>query len=547
MKKNIRTRVILLAFAVLVSILFFLPSMPWYSAFPDWWKKYLPSKGITLGLDLQGGIYLILEVEEDKAVENLTERTANYMKTDLDGEKLSVQSVKRTSPTEISIQYPESGPKKEDILKAIEAGFPSFSLKEEKPGELVFVLGEAEIKRIKDNATTQALETIRNRIDQFGVAEPLIQRQGTNQIVIQLPGVKDPQRAKRLVGETAQLEFKLVDDASPIAAQLPFSVFSGQEENVVKEFQSKLPEGDEILFEKVVNKESNQVTKRPYLVKKRAVLTGDLLTDARVSIDQFNQSFVSITFDPTGAQMFAKVTAENVKKRLAIILDNVIYSAPVIQESIPSGRAQISGNFTTQDANDLAIVLRAGALPAPVRTLQDLTVGPSLGQDSIEKGVRATVIAGILVVIFMVFYYRLSGLIADFALILNLIVLVGALAALNATLTLPGIAGVILTIGMGVDSNVLIFERIREELRQGKPVRLAVDGGYQKAFLTIIDSHVTTLITAFILFMFGTGPIKGFAVSLCLGITINLFTALVGTKVVFDWINSRKKLERLSI
>jgi preprotein translocase subunit SecD len=546
MKKNIRTRVVLLVLSVLVSILFFLPSTPWYSSFPPWWKKYLPSKGITLGLDLQGGIHLILEVEEDKAVENLTERTANYMKALFEEKKLSVQSVKRSSATEIVIQYPEST-KKEDLLKQIEPNFPTFGLKEDKPGELVFSLGEIEIKRIKDNATTQALETIRNRIDQFGVAEPLIQRQGTNQIVIQLPGVKDPQRAKRLIGETAQLEFKLLNEDSPLIGQLPLNVVPSEEENIVKEFQSKLPEGDEILFEKVVNKETGRVTRRPYVVKKRAVLTGDLLTDARVAIGQFNEPYVSITFDATGAQLFAKVTAENVRKRLAIVLDNVIYSAPVINESIPSGRAQINGNFTTQDANDLAIVLRAGALPAPVRTLQDLTVGPSLGRDSIEKGIRATVIAGTLVVIFMVFYYRFSGLIADFALILNLIVLVGALAAMNATLTLPGIAGVILTIGMGVDSNVLIFERIREELRQGKSVRLAVDSGYEKAFLTIIDSHVTTLITAFILFLFGTGPIKGFAVSLSLGITINLFTALVGTKVVFDWINSRKKLEHLSI
>jgi len=545
-KKNIRTRVILLTLAVLISILFFLPSTPWYSSFPDWWKKYLPSKGITLGLDLQGGIHLVLEVEEDKAVENLTERSANRMKALLDEKKLAVQSVKRVSATEVVIQYTESV-KKQDIIKQIEDNFPTFSLKEEKPGELVFSLGEMEAKRIKENATSQALETIRNRIDQFGVAEPLIQRQGTNQIVIQLPGVKDAQRAKRLIGETAQLEFKLLDEDNPLAAQLPFSVPLSEEENFLKGFESKLPPTDEILFERVVNKETGRVTKRPFLVKKRAVLTGDLLTDARVAMGQFNEPYVSITFDATGAQLFAKITAENVRKRLAIVLDNVVYSAPVINESISGGRAQINGSFTTQDANDLAIVLRAGALAAPVRTIQDLTVGPSLGRDSIEKGIRSTVIAGALVVIFMVFYYRLSGLVADFALVLNLIVLVGALAALNATLTLPGIAGVILTIGMGVDSNVLIFERIREELRQGKPVRLAVDSGYEKAFLTIIDSHVTTLITAFILFMFGTGPIKGFAISLSLGITINLFTALVGTKVVFDWINSRRKLERLSI
>ena len=231
---------------------------------------------------------------------------------------------------------------------------------------------------------------------------------------------------------------------------------------------------------------------------------------------------------------------------MAIVLDQTVYSAPRINERISGGRAQITGSFTTDDANDLSIVLRAGALPAPMRTLQDLTVGPSLGQDSIDKGLRSTLIAGILVLLFMVIYYRLSGAIADFALALNLLCLLGALSGLNATLTLPGIAGIILTIGMGVDSNVLIFERIREELRQSRPVRLAVDGGYEKALLTIVDSHVTTLITGLALFLFGTGPIKGFAVTLCLGISINLFTALVGTKVVFDMIN-RKRLNSLSI
>jgi preprotein translocase subunit SecD len=229
------------------------------------------------------------------------------------------------------------------------------------------------------------------------------------------------------------------------------------------------------------------------------------------------------------------------------VLDNTIYSAPVIQDRISGGRAQITGTFSTQEANDLAIVLRAGALPAPLKIIQDLTVGPSLGQDSIDQGVKSTFIAGILVVVFMIVYYRLSGVIADFALLLNLVCLLGALSALNATLTLPGIAGIVLTIGMGVDSNVLIFERIREELRAGKAVRLAVDGGYDKALLTIIDAHVTTLITGVALFLFGTGPIKGFAVTLCLGIAINLFTAFVGTKVVFDLLNQGKKVDTLSI
>ena len=285
----------------------------------------------------------------------------------------------------------------------------------------------------------------------------------------------------------------------------------------------------------------------PYLVKKRVMLAGDVLSDARVSIGQFNEPYVAVSFDAKGAREFDRITSENVKKRMAIVLDNTIYSAPVIQERISGGRAQITGTFSTQEANDLAIVLRAGALPAPLKIIQDLTVGPSLGRDSIEKGIRATLIAGTMVFLFMMIYYKLSGVIADAALILNLICLMGALAGLNATLTLPGIAGIILTIGMGVDSNVLIFERIREELRQGKPVRLAVDSGYDKALLTIIDSHVTTLITGLALFLFGTGPIKGFAVTLCLGIGINLFTALVGTKVVFDWINQRKKLSELSI
>jgi preprotein translocase subunit SecD len=266
-----------------------------------------------------------------------------------------------------------------------------------------------------------------------------------------------------------------------------------------------------------------------------------------VAIGQFNEPYVLVTFDAKGAREFDRITGDNVKKRMAIVLDNTVYSAPVINERISGGRAQITGTFTTQEANDLAIVLRAGALPAPLKIIQDLTVGPSLGQDSIEKGIRATLIAGAMVVLFMVIYYKLSGAIADLALVLNLICLMGALAALNATLTLPGIAGIILTIGMGVDSNVLIFERIREELRQGKPVRLAVDSGYDKALLTIVDSHVTTLITGLVLFLFGTGPIKGFAVTLCLGIGINLFTALVGTKVVFDWMNQRRKVATLSI
>ncbi|MCA9474483.1 MAG: protein translocase subunit SecD, partial [Nitrospira sp.] len=398
---------------------------------------------------------------------------------------------------------------------------------------------------VKNSAINQALETIRNRIDQFGVAEPLIQRLGLNQIAIQLPGVKDPQRAKDLIQETALLEFKLLEEA-PMAADLPVQVEKGSEDKVLADFHSRIPEGAEILFETVVSEPDGRSYSTPYLVKKDAVLTGDVLQDARVEIDEMGGPAVGVTFDSKGAREFDLITAANVGKRMAIVLDGKVYSAPRINERISGGRAIINGTFTTDEANDLAVVLRAGALPAPLKTLQDLTVGPSLGKDSIEKGVRTTLIAGSLVLLFMVMYYRLSGVIANLALFLNLICLLGALSGLNATLTLPGIAGIILTIGMGVDSNVLIFERIREELRQGRPVRLAVDAGYDKAFLTIVDSHVTTLITGLALFLFGTGPIKGFAVTLCLGIAINLFTALVGTKVIFDFLN-RKKMETLSI
>jgi preprotein translocase subunit SecD len=546
--KRVGGRLALLAFMVVTSFIFFLPSyQPLYRQLPDWLKPVLPNKGITLGLDLQGGIHLVLEVEEDRAVEIAVDRSVAAIQDLLVEKKIPVESVKRTGFTRITLSF-QNADLKDQIQKLLD-DFPSF-YEVESAGDantVVWELREGEIKRIKDSAINQALETIRNRIDQFGVAEPLIQRQGLKQIVVQLPGIKEPKRAKDLIKETALLEFKMLDEDSKLAFDLPQRIPKGKEEEVLKQFEGKIPEGDEILFERVVDKDSGREFRIPYLVKKRVMLAGDVLSDARVAIGQFNDPYVSVTFDAKGAREFERITAENVKKRMAIVLDNTVYSAPVIQERISGGRAQITGAFTMQEANDLAIVLRAGALPAPLKIIQDLTVGPSLGQDSIDKGIKSTLFAGAMVVLFMVVYYRLSGVIADFALALNLICLIGALAALNATLTLPGIAGIILTIGMGVDSNVLIFERIREELRQGKPVRLAVDGGYDKALLTIIDSHVTTLITGFALFLFGTGPIKGFAVTLCLGIAINLFTALVGTKVIFDFINQRRKVEQLSI
>jgi preprotein translocase subunit SecD len=540
MKKKVLWKLILIGVTVVLAVIFFLPNTPAFKYMPEWWKRTMPDKGIVLGLDLQGGLHLVFEVEGDKAVEITAGRYAARLR-DLFAKKKLAAEVNVSGP-DITIS-----PSGAEMRQLVEDNYTTL-VPVGTGNKLVYRISDKEARRIKDSAVDQALETIRNRVDQFGVAEPTIVRQGESEIVVELPGVKDPKRAIDLIGKTAQLEFKLVDDESKVAAELPQSVAPGEEEDLLKKFADKIPPDDEILFEKRVNAETGVIRKVPILLKKQAVLTGDLLSDAKVNIDtRFSEPYVSLSFNEAGAKLFEEITAENVKKRLAIILDNTVYSAPVIQEKIAGGNAQITGHFTMEEAKDLSIVLRAGALPAPLKMLQNVTVGPSLGMDSIQAGKMAGLIGTIAVVIFMIFYYRLSGVIADFALLLNIVLLLGAMASLNATLTLPGIAGIILAVGMAVDSNVLMFERMRDELRAGKTPRSAVDSGYDKAFWTIFDSHVTTLITAAVLFQFGTGPIKGFAVTLSLGVTINLFTALIGTKSVFDIINSRRDLKKLSI
>jgi preprotein translocase subunit SecD len=328
------------------------------------------------------------------------------------------------------------------------------------------------------------------------------------------------------------LEFKLLDEEHDVNAAL----------------NGNVPASSEILYETKEDPATRRVQKIPFLVKKRTSLTGAYLTDARVQIDsQYNEPYVSITFDKKGARLFERITAENVKKRLAIVLDNNVYSAPVIQDKISGGEARITGNFTTEEARDLAIVLRAGALPAPVQILEERTVGPSLGTDSIKMGLLSMCVGGILVILFMMIYYKGSGIVADFALLLNILLIAGGLAGFGATLTLPGIAGIILTIGMAVDANVLIFERIREEMNLGKTPRAALDAGYERATLTIMDANVTTLIAALVLFQFGTGPVKGFAVTLSLGVVASLFTALVLTRAIFDYFLVNRKVRTISI
>jgi len=535
--KKYSWRISLIVAAALLSIIFYLPSTSLKDTLPEWLQEY----GIVLGLDLQGGVHLVYEVDGDKAVDVTAERIASSLTNIFNEKEIEAKAEKIESSIIVT-------PGKGDMERTVSEEFPNLKLFDRSDDRLMYKFEDDEVKRIKEFAVDQALETIRNRVDQFGVSEPTIHRQAENEIVIQLPGVKDTRRAIDLVGKTAILEFKLLDDESPVAAQLPGSIAPADEAGILDEFKDKIPEGDEILFGRVVDKDTGIETKLVYLMKKQSLMTGDLLTEARVNIDQrYNEPYVSMTFNSTGAKLFEQITANNVKKRMAIILDGNVYSAPSIQERIAGGSAQITGSFTMQESKDLAIVLRSGSLPAPLIMLQNVTVGPSLGRDSINAGINAGLLGAIIVILFMVIYYKMSGLIADFALALNIICLLGVLSAFNATLTLPGIAGVILAIGMAVDSNVLMFERIREELRLGKTPRAAIDSGYDKAFWTIFDSHVTTLITAVVLFQFGTGPIKGFAVTLGWGVFINLFTALIGTKTVFDLIASKREMKELSI
>jgi SecD/SecF fusion protein len=379
----------------------------------------------------------------------------------------------------------------------------------------------------RKDALDRAIEVIRNRIDQFGVGEMSIQKQGKEHIIVQLPGVTDRERALEIIGKTAHLEFKIVSDNT---------------EDLKKAIDNQPVEGYELKYI-----ENERAGREPILIAKEASLTGDLLVNAKTefSTKGFGEPYVSLTLNSKGAQIFANVTAANVGKRLAIVLDGKVVSAPVIREAIPSGQAQISGNFTVDQANDLALILRSGALPAPVEVEEERTVGPLLGADSIRSGLRATLIGGALVFVFMILYYRLAGVIASLALILNLLIILACLAMFKGTLTLPGIAGLILTIGMSVDANVLIYERIREELKLGKSLRAAIASGYHRAFSAIFDSNVTTIVAAALIFKFGTGPIRGFAVTLTIGLLANLFTAVACTRVVFEILCDQFNLSKL--
>ncbi|MBW2107349.1 MAG: protein translocase subunit SecD [Deltaproteobacteria bacterium] len=534
--KRFKWKLLLVFGITAVACLYVVPSVS--PNLPQWWMQsgLLPTEKIHLGLDLQGGIHLVLEVQTDKAVESRLERTADDLRAALRVAKIHPVRIERPNALQISVHIPD--PEKVSAFDVLlDKEFQSLrvvSRNARQGGGITVVLDfpAKEIAYIRDMATRQAMETIRNRIDQFGVSEPDIRRQGKDRILIQLPGVKDPERAKKLIGKTARLEFKLVDE----------------EHDVREAVKGHVPPGDQLLYQVVVDKATGRTKRTPFLVKKRSYLTGEYLTDARVQIDsRYSEPYVSLDFDKKGARLFERITAANVKKRLAIVLDNIIHSAPVIQEKISGGRARITGSFSTEEAHDLAIVLRAGALPAPVRILEERTVGPSLGRDSIHKGLVSMWIGGLLVVLFIAIYYKGAGIIANMALVLNIVLIAAGLAAFQATLTLPGMAGIILTIGMAVDANVIIFERIREEILLGKTPRAAVDGGYAKATLTILDANITTLIAAVVLFQFGTGPVKGFAVTLSIGIVASLFTAIIVSRLIFDYFVYERRIRQLSI
>ena len=555
MNSNLKMKIGLLFTVILFSIMTLVPSF--YSGAPDWWKKYLAPAGLKLGLDLQGGMHLVLRVDLDKAVENSLNLAASDLKEGLAEKNIAAVQLDSPEPNQVIFTLPNTGAL-DTVNRIIKDDFPNLNIKvDAEKGSfprITLKLTPDEINFIRKNAVAQSLEIIRNRIDQFGVAEPVIIRQGEDEIVVQLPGIKDPDRAMDLIGQTAQLEFKMVADDSGVepATLINQAIKSGRwkegdsRKQLNLALQGHLPKGTEIYFQRIIDNRTKRESKKPILLNSPVLMTGEMVKNAQVRIGgTFNEPYVSLDLTGRGGKIFAAITEKNVNKRLAIVLDEVVRSAPVIREKILGGSAQISGNFTHEEATDLAIVLRVGALPAPVEIIQNLTVGASLGQDSINKGLTSGLFGALMVLVFMVIYYRLSGVIADFALVLNILFLFSGLAMLGATLTLPGIAGIILSIGMAVDANVLIFERMREEFELGKSVKSGVDSGFNKAFWSIVDSQVTTLITALALFLFGTGPIKGFAVTLSLGIIFNLFAVLFCTRLVYDWLYSSRKLREL--
>ena len=493
-------------------------------AIPEW----LPRNQISLGLDLQGGSHLLLEVDVDAVVAERMESIEDAIRNEFRSDRIGYRGLgAHADYVSVQIRKPEQFERALELVRGLAApisfnpltglgGGQDLEIQETGDGGIEIRLTEAAVSERKSSALDQTIEIIRRRIDQLGTREPTIQRQGQERILVQLPGLQDPERVKTILGKTAKMVFRLVDVTTSAS-----SVRAG----------GRLPPGSQLLESDERGPDGEPADY--YVVRKRVMVSGDKLVDAQASTDsRTGEPVVSFRFDSSGAKQFGKVTQENVNRPFAIVLDNRVISAPVIREPILGGAGQISGSFTYQEVNDLAVLLRAGALPAPIKILEERTVGPALGADSIAAGKIASIIGFVLVMIFMVVAYGIFGIAADIGLILNLFLIVGALSALQATLTLPGIAGIVLTIGMAVDANVLVFERIREEIRSGKTPFNAMEAGYRRAIGTILDANITTFIAAAILFAMGSGPIKGFSVTLAIGIITSVFTAVFVTRMM---------------
>ena len=473
---------------------------------------YPISEKINLGLDLQGGMHIVLEVDTDKAIEGKIDNAAAQIRKDLESEQLDYTFVRKQNVYNVAVGLSDAKDRQK-VVDTIDKNYPyltQVSL-DDNEKSILFGMKNADENRWRQDAVDQSIEVLRNRIDEFGVAEPLIQKQGSNKIVVQLPGLEDPDEALNLIGKTAVLSFHLVDENVTAEA--------------IKAGLQAQPIDVALLPYKMTDPVTGGTMPSTVMmaVKKEPVLTGSYLMDAEVMVSpQDNRPYVAIKFDPTGAKLFEEITKNNLQRNLAIVLDGTIYSAPTIQTVISGGEASISGSFTFKEANNLAIVLKAGSLPAPVTVAENRTVGASLGDDSIKSGVTASITGFILIVLFIGIYYRLSGINADIALVM-------------------------LTLGMAVDANVLIFERIREELRKGRTVINAIDIGYSKALSAIIDSNLTSLIAAVVLFQFGTGPIKGFAITLSIGLIASMFTAIFVTRTIFMSFMYKRTIKHLSI
>ena len=498
---------------IIFSIFFALPSLlDLGDNLPNWWGK----NKLKLGLDLQGGSQLLLQVETEKAIqEKLATQTedirSELLKVDIQPQELKlVNNIIFVKVNDDEIKKLENIIKENNQLEV-----------EYDKGDAKINFTEQFIREFQSSIILQSLEIIRKRVDEVGTNEPIIQVQGKQRVLVQLPGLENPDRIKSLLGKTAKMNFRMVDEkAMSLLGEKKYFV------------GSEILEGDDFGIN--------------YIVKKRIGVSGDNLVDANASVDQFNRPIVSIRFDSIGSRKFADLTAKNVGKRFAIVLDKKVISAPVIREAIPSGSAQISGNFSFDSANDLAILLRAGSLPAPISIIEERTVGPSLGQDSINAGVISVIIALSLVLIYMVFIYGKIGLIANFVLIINFLFIIGWLVLFQATLTLPGIAGIALTVGMAVDANVLVFERIREEKILGRSKISSINTGFDQALRAILDANVTTLIAALILFFLGSGPIRGFSITLGLGVVSTILCTMIISRLLINYFyihNPNRKIE----